>query len=144
MSKLWLGAALLVLLTLTGCVWDGTRGAADEATAGAQAQADDPKLSEKPSEPTVPGAQESQKPPNAPSTGATTPSANIDEAQAQEIALEHAGYSAEEAQWLRVERDHDHGRLEYEVEFYVGRTEYNYEIDATDGTILSYEADQEG
>jgi uncharacterized membrane protein YkoI len=77
------------------------------------------------------------------STGGSAASGDIGEARAKEIALEHAGYTASEVQWLKVERDHDHGRLEYEVEFYIGRTEYSYEIDAASGTVLNYEAEQD-
>jgi uncharacterized membrane protein YkoI len=76
---------------------------------------------------------------------ATTPPStgtDIGEAKAKEIALAHAGYSANEVQWLFVERDFDDGRLEYEVEFYVGNIEYSYEIDAASGTVISYEAEQ--
>ena len=43
-----------------------------------------------------------------------------------------------------MERDRDDGRLLYEVEFYAGNKEYDYEILASDGTILSYDADIEG
>ena len=39
--------------------------------------------------------------------------------------------------------DYDDGRAEYEVEFWAGNTEYDYEIDATNGTILSYDHDAE-
>jgi uncharacterized membrane protein YkoI len=90
-----------------------------------------------------------------PPTGATTPTgataptetapsaADIGEARAKEIALGHAGYTAEEVQRLRVERDYDDGRFEYEVEFFIGRTEYSYEIDAASGAVLSYEAEQD-
>ena len=44
----------------------------------------------------------------------------------------------------QVVADRDDGRLLYEVEFYAGNKEYDYEILAADGTILSYDADIEG
>ncbi|MDR1620217.1 MAG: PepSY domain-containing protein [Clostridiales bacterium] len=68
--------------------------------------------------------------------------ADIGEAKAKETALSHAGYTADKVQRLKAERDYDDGRLEYEVEFYVGNIEYSYEIDATNGTVLNYEAEQ--
>ncbi|MDR0380845.1 MAG: PepSY domain-containing protein, partial [Oscillospiraceae bacterium] len=52
--------------------------------------------------------------------------ADIGEAKAKEIALNHAGYTADGVRRLRAERDYDDGRFEYEVEFYVGNIEYSY------------------
>ena len=37
--------------------------------------------------------------------------------------------------------DQDDGRIVYDIEFYFGKKEYNYEIDATTGKILTYEED---
>ncbi|MDR2493114.1 MAG: PepSY domain-containing protein [Coriobacteriales bacterium] len=68
--------------------------------------------------------------------------ADIGEAKAQQIALSHAGYAASDVRGLRTERDHDDGRLEYDVEFYVGTIEYSYEIDAENGKVVNYEAEQ--
>ncbi|MDR2356229.1 MAG: PepSY domain-containing protein [Clostridiales Family XIII bacterium] len=70
-------------------------------------------------------------------------SEDIGEAKAKEIALAHAGYAADGVRWLRAKRDHDDGRLEYEVEFHVANIEYSYEIDAASGTVLNYEAEQD-
>ncbi|MDR0434465.1 MAG: PepSY domain-containing protein [Gracilibacteraceae bacterium] len=78
-----------------------------------------------------------------PSAGAAAGAGDIGEARAKEIALAHAGYAADGVIALRVKRDYDDGRLEYEVEFYVGNIEYNYEIDAATGTVLNYEAEQD-
>ena len=73
----------------------------------------------------------------------TATQASITAAQAQEIALKHAGVSASSAVILKNQLERDDGRLKYEVEFYVGNTEYDYDIDATSGTILSYDRDIE-
>jgi uncharacterized membrane protein YkoI len=70
-------------------------------------------------------------------------STDIGEAKAKDIALSHAGYTASDVHGLRTERNYDHGRLEYEVEFYVGNIEYSYEIDAAGGAVLNYEAEQD-
>ena len=40
-----------------------------------------------------------------------------------------------------MELDRDDGRLVYEIEFHVGRTEYDYEIDAASGTVLKADMD---
>lgn len=74
----------------------------------------------------------------------TASSGAIDEAQARSIALEHAGVAESDARFYRVERDNDDGRAVYEVEFYSGNTEYDYEISAETGEILSYDSDIEG
>lgn len=63
--------------------------------------------------------------------------------RAKEIALAHAGAAAG-ADFIRTELDFDGGRWEYEVEFYAGSTEYDYEIDAVTGEILSFDHDVEG
>ena len=56
-------------------------------------------------------------------------------------ALSHAGVSQDQVYDLEVQRDRDDGRLEYEIEFKTGGWEYEYTINAADGTILDYERD---
>ena len=82
----------------------------------------------------------------------TTPSTNastgtVDEAKAQEIALAHAGVKAADATVTKSKLDYDDGRQVYEIEFVVssgtGYTEYDYEIDAATGKIVSYDYDAE-
>ena len=78
-------------------------------------------------------------------TGAAQNSASyIGEAKAKEIALSHAGLNTAQVTFLRAVLDYDDGRAEYDVEFWSGSKEYDYEIDAATGTILSYDADIEG
>lgn len=64
--------------------------------------------------------------------------AQITEAQAKEIALKHAGVSAQQAYFTKMKLDRDLVRAEYELEFYVGNVEYDYEIDAADGTVRKF------
>ena len=79
------------------------------------------------------------------SSQSTGGSAAITEDQAREIALADAGLTAEEVTFLKTQLDRDDGRLVYDVEFYTADyTEYDYEIDAADGTILSSDFDAEG
>lgn len=76
----------------------------------------------------------------------TIPAASSDlisEAKAKNIALDHAGISSSKATFIQVKLDRDDGRQVYEVEFYSGNKEYDYEIDAASGTILSYDYDVE-
>ena len=77
-------------------------------------------------------------------TSTRTSSTDIGAEKAKEIALQHAGVSASNAVFVKAEREYDDGRLTYDVDFYAGNKEYDYEILAADGTILSYDADIEG
>ena len=69
----------------------------------------------------------------------------VDEAGAQAIALADAGVAEADTAYLRVQLDYDDGRQVYDVEFYVASTatEYDYEIDASTGAILSVDQDAE-
>ena len=67
----------------------------------------------------------------------------ISEAQAKQIALEHAGLTENEVTFVRSHIDYDDGVMEYEVEFYSGNTEYDYDIDAMTGAIRSMDQDCE-
>lgn len=68
-------------------------------------------------------------------------SADIGEAAAKETALKHAGLTEAEVTFLRSKLDHDDGRTLYDIEFYAGGSEYDYEIDAQTGEIRSYDYD---
>lgn len=61
--------------------------------------------------------------------------------EAEAIALAHAGLTADQVVYLRSELDYDRGQPEYEVEFRVDRTEYDYEINADTGAIISWDKD---
>ncbi len=67
----------------------------------------------------------------------------ISEAKAKEIALQHAGVPAKETKFMLVKLDWDDGIPVYEVEFYHGNKEYDYEINATNGTIIGFDYDAE-
>ena len=70
-------------------------------------------------------------------------SASITEEQAKEIAANHAGVAVADLTFHSVSLEEDDGRRVYDVEFYSGSTEYDYEIDAATGDILSYDNDVE-
>ena len=72
----------------------------------------------------------------------TSPSSNaITEERAKEIALEHAGFTADQVEQLRVEYEVDDRVPQYDVEFYVDQWEYEYEIHAESGDIISFDKD---
>lgn len=63
----------------------------------------------------------------------------ISEDEAKEIALEHAALAGEDVDFVKVKLDEDDGRVEYELEFYYENKEYDYELDAVSGEVLSYD-----
>lgn len=60
---------------------------------------------------------------------------NVEEAK--RIALSHAGFTLEQVFFEKAELEIEHGVVIYEVEFKVGGYEYEYEINATTGNIIS-------
>ena len=103
----------------------------------------------------VPNPQATNPPPpttnpGQPATnpGQDAPAANaasyIGETAAEDIALAHAGVARADAGYIKTKLDIDDDGDDpdkYEVEFYAGRTEYEYEIDAASGTILDADWD---
>ena len=74
----------------------------------------------------------------------TTSNGMISSEQAKNAALAHAGLSAGQVSFVRSHLDWDDGRQVYDVEFYTSDyKEYDYEIDAYTGAILSFDADAE-
>ncbi len=67
--------------------------------------------------------------------------ASIGVESAKEIAAAHAGLSKEEVFFTKAELELEHGRSEYEIEFYNDRIEYEYTIDAATGAILEYKSE---
>lgn len=68
----------------------------------------------------------------------------IGETAAKEKALAHAGLSSGDVTFVKVQLDRDDGRRVYDVEFYTSDyQEYDYEVDAATGKILSYDYDAE-
>lgn len=79
-------------------------------------------------------------PPAAVSTAPTASGSGLKtEDQARQAALAHAGVSSADATFTKTELDRDNGRTVYELEFYAGGTEYEYEVDASTGSILKSE-----
>lgn len=61
--------------------------------------------------------------------------------EAKAIALDYAGLSESQVSFSKLELDYDDDLTEYEIEFYAGRTEYSFSIDASTGKILEAETD---
>ena len=65
----------------------------------------------------------------------------VTEEQAKAIALEHAGLTEGDTNYLQVQADWDDGRPVYDVEFHAAGTEYDYEVSQDTGEILKYSSD---
>lgn len=76
-----------------------------------------------------------------PTTSPQTTAGPVTREQAQAIALEHAGFTPDQVTQLRTEYEIDDGIARFEVQFRQGRWEYDYEINADTGAILSYDRD---
>ncbi len=68
---------------------------------------------------------------------------NITLEQAKQIALTNAGLNANQVTFVKEGMEMDDGRTKYEVEFYAGNMEYDYDIDALTGAIISFDQDCE-
>ncbi len=71
--------------------------------------------------------------------GQVTPESEIGLEQAKVVALADAGVAAADAAFTKTARDYDDGILVYDIEFYTAAEEYDYEINAADGSIRSKE-----
>lgn len=74
-----------------------------------------------------------------PSNSAESKDIGVD--KAKNIALKHADLKEKEVTSLKIKLDDEDGQRVYEVEFYVNKIEYEYEIDANNGEILKYNKD---
>ena len=120
---------------VTGVVIDSSSGG---GTAETPAAGDDDGTASAP-------AAASPSPSAGQTTGGQAAATAVTEEQARETALSHAGLTADQVTFVRSELDRDDGRLMYDVEFYTSDyKEYDYEIDAATGEILSYDYDAEG
>lgn len=70
--------------------------------------------------------------------------ASLTAEDAKAKALAHAGLAETDVTFIKAELDRDDGRLVYDVEFYTADyKEYDYEIDAATGEVVSYDYDAE-
>ncbi len=66
----------------------------------------------------------------------------ITEEMAKQNAVKKAGVNASDVKFTKVEFDRDDGRYVYEIDFMAGNTEYEAEVSAADGSILSWDVDK--
>ena len=67
------------------------------------------------------------------------PAADIGVEKAKEIALAHAGVGS--ARFTKAKIDYENGIKVYEIEFKVGNMEYEYDINVSNGDIISSSAE---
>ena len=72
---------------------------------------------------------------------ATMVNGGITEQEAKSIATGNAGVTEDGIQYITVKQDWDDGKARYEVEFTAAGVEYDYELDASDGRILSADSE---
>ncbi len=63
--------------------------------------------------------------------------------QAKEIALKHANLSGDQVTFIKSGQELDDGIEKYEIEFYFDNKEYDYDINANTGEVISYDYDIE-
>ena len=64
--------------------------------------------------------------------------------QAKQIALEQAGVKESEASFTKAYQSWDDGRAVYEIEFYVGNTEYDMDVDVNTGRVTDFSMETHG
>jgi uncharacterized membrane protein YkoI len=69
------------------------------------------------------------------------PSEAMSREEAEKIALDHLGFTADQVTRLRTEYEIDDGLPQFDIEFHQGDWEYEFEIHAENGRILSYDKD---
>ena len=74
-------------------------------------------------------------------SGTVNTSNKITIEQAEDIALKHAGLTKDQVSFSRTEKDIDNKVEKYDIEFHSNGKEYDYEINAIDGTIIQYDND---
>lgn len=67
----------------------------------------------------------------------------IDLQEAEKIALKHVKLKAEDVHMIRASLSKDFKNPVYDIEFYSGEMEYDFEIDAETGMILDFDKDVE-
>lgn len=140
-----IAAAALSALLLTGCAEAaGFNGLRQQATTASEPATPQDAVDVAPQATAQAPVAAPASEPTAGIAGSADPNSGyISEEAAKAAALEHAGLAEADLQAVRIKLDYDDGRAVYDVEFVQNTAEYDYEIDATTGEILSYDYDAE-
>lgn len=85
-----------------------------------------------------PAPTQATQAPTQATTQATT-RGRLSQDEAINIALNHAGLTRSQVRFDDIELDEDDGYLIWEIEFDAGNYEYEYEINARNGSIIEWE-----
>ena len=119
----------------TGAVMEMSSQELDQATPASEVA---PSGDAAPSVGTVPsGSGEAVPSATAAPAQTTTNTGRVDEAKAQEIALNHAGVNAVDATITKSRLDYEGRRQVYEIEWYANGAKYDYEIAVDTGEIIN-------
>ena len=79
---------------------------------------------------------------NSVTQGTPSSASYITADEAEQAALSHAGISSSDVSYITCELDFDDGIMVYEVEFISGNTEYEYDINAIDKSVLKFSTER--
>ena len=132
--------SLALLLTMTACSASGAARTLDRAEDSIEQKLDaaEDKAEDAVRRAVTPAPAATPTFPAAVSTE-TVPA--ITREEARKIALDHLGFTADQVEHLRTEYEIDDGIPQYDVEFHQGDWEYEFEISAETGKILSFDKD---
>ena len=120
---------------------DSLRNAVAPAPAAVPAAPTIPAAPTVPPEPVTPAAPTVPAAPVLPEPAPQEPTGQLTEAQALQVALDHLGFSADQVSRQRTEYEIDDRIPQFDIEFHQGDWEYEFEIHAENGQILSYDKD---
>ncbi len=127
MKKLFiLALTITVCLSLAAC-----GGAMDDATSDMQSMADSAKSG------VESGIDKAESAVKGDGEKSMNLMAGITANDAKVAALRHAGLDESQVRDVDVDLDRDNGTLIYEVDFNSGNTEYDYDINAETGEVIS-------
>lgn len=134
-AVLVLALGIMMALCLSGCI---------QIQQPAPEQSTDTQTEQPATDTAAPAADDTATAPAAPATD--TNGDYIGEDKALEIALADAGLTNDQVSntFVHLDFDDDLGKDEYEVKFYQGTTEYDYDIDAVTGDITDKDIDHDG
>ena len=145
--KKQLTAVLMIfalLLTMVGCSAANAVQMLDAAEDKVEAKLDaaEEKLEKSLREAVVPAVPVETRPaPMETIPAVTEPAGKLTREQAEKIALDYLGFTADQVTRLHSEYEIDDGIPQFDVEFHQGDWEYEFEIHAENGKILSYDKD---
>lgn len=136
---------LLLLLTVTGCSAVYTLQKLDAAEDRIEAKLDaaEDKLEMQLQNAVTPAQAAATPQPVAPEAppAAEESSQSLSKEQAQQIALDYLGFSSDQVTRQHAKHEIDDGIPQFDIEIHQGDWEYEFEIHAENGQIISFDKD---